>query len=153
MASPNEKIALYLSLFRGRDDIFARRWERGEKSGYSPAYSFDWAEFNAHRSRGGSMKDFDRKTPIPLEENVILRHLQGQDTIGIYPILASNTSFFLAADFDHENWLEDCRKYQDGLVELGLTTYIERSRGHRQRDYSWIIAEFCSAKRYGRDTR
>ena len=62
-----DKITLYRSLFRGRDDIFARRWEKDGKSGYPPAYSFDWNEFNAHRSRGGTLKNFEngsRKGPV-----------------------------------------------------------------------------------------
>ncbi len=35
-----DKIKLYRSLFRGREDIYARRWEKSGKSGYSPAYEF-----------------------------------------------------------------------------------------------------------------
>jgi hypothetical protein len=30
------KIDLYKTLFRGREDIFAQRWEKGGKAGYSP---------------------------------------------------------------------------------------------------------------------
>lgn len=40
MASPSaEKIALFRSLFRGRVDVFPRRWENSKtgKSGYAPA--------------------------------------------------------------------------------------------------------------------
>ena len=35
-----EKIKLFTSLFKGRTDVFARRWERWSTdiSGYSPAY-------------------------------------------------------------------------------------------------------------------
>jgi hypothetical protein len=33
-----EKIALFRSLFRGRDDVYAVRWERADgESGYAPA--------------------------------------------------------------------------------------------------------------------
>lgn len=37
-SSPQEKIKLYRSLFRGREDVFARRWHsiKSEKSGYQP---------------------------------------------------------------------------------------------------------------------
>lgn len=37
-----ENIDLYMSLFRGREDIFAKRWENYDKSGYMPAYELDW---------------------------------------------------------------------------------------------------------------
>lgn len=123
-----DKIELYRSLFRGREDIFARRWEKSGKSGYSPAYTFDWNEFNAYRARGGSLKDFDNKAPIPLTDSIIHQHLLGQIVVGMYPILEDNTSYFLAADFDHANWLEDCKRYQEEMRRLGLSAYIERSR-------------------------
>lgn len=123
-----DKITLYRSLFRGRDDIFARRWEKDGKSGYSPAYLFDWDEFNAHRTLGGTLKNFENKTPVALTDEIIYEHLKGRVALGVYPILLDNTSYFLAADFDHGDWLTDCKKYQQGISALGLVAYIERSR-------------------------
>jgi len=40
----DEKISLFLSLFMGRRDIYARRWEsfRTGKSGYMPACKNEW---------------------------------------------------------------------------------------------------------------
>ena len=40
-----DQLNLFLSLFRGRLDVYARHWEKNGKSGYSPAYSFNWQEF------------------------------------------------------------------------------------------------------------
>ena len=94
-----EKLALYRSIFHGRDDAYPRRWEKDGKSGWTPAYSFDWSEFNAHRARGGTIKNFEHKTLLPLTNEVLLNHLLGKETIGIYPILSDNTSYFIAADF------------------------------------------------------
>jgi hypothetical protein len=39
LSSPEDKIALFRSLFRGRDDVYPRRFENRKtgKSGYSPA--------------------------------------------------------------------------------------------------------------------
>ena len=41
---PELKIALFRSLFRGREDAFARRWQSAKtgKSGYSPACGNEW---------------------------------------------------------------------------------------------------------------
>jgi len=41
---PSEKIRLYMSLFKGRDDVYAKRWEskQKEKSGYSPSCLNEW---------------------------------------------------------------------------------------------------------------
>ena len=123
-----EKIALYTSLFRGRDDVYARRWDKNNHSGWSPAYSFDWNEFNAHRANGGSMKDFENKTLIPLSDEIFKKHLLGNETIGIYPILPDDTSYFIAADFDKSSWKEDVKKFVNTCSEYDLNTYTEISR-------------------------
>lgn len=43
-SSPQEKIALYKSLFIGRNDVFALRWfnSKSQKSGYSPVCANKW---------------------------------------------------------------------------------------------------------------
>ena len=43
-SSPEAKIALFRSLFRGRDDVYPRRFESRKtgKSGYAPACSNEW---------------------------------------------------------------------------------------------------------------
>ena len=60
-----------MSLFRGRTEVYARRWEKDGRSGYSPAYDFNWDEFMAHKRRGGSMKDFENKKLISLTKEVV----------------------------------------------------------------------------------
>ena len=41
--SPEEKITLFRSLFRGREDVYAERWEgRDGQSGYMPASEKNW---------------------------------------------------------------------------------------------------------------
>src|SRR5947209_6191302 len=41
--SPEDsKIALFRSLFKGRDDVYALRWEAKGKTGYSPASIRNW---------------------------------------------------------------------------------------------------------------
>jgi len=124
----DEQINLYLSLFRGRTDVYARRWEKGEKSGYSPAYDFNWTEFLAHKNRGGTMASFENKTVIPLTPDVIKKHLAGRDVVGIYPLLENNTSYFIAADFDGGNAFVEGQKLIQICKELNLPAYLEKSR-------------------------
>ncbi len=124
----SEKTHLFMSIFMGRTDVFARRWEKDNRSGYSPVYRFDWNEFNEHRRRGGSIKDFENKELVPLTAEVIKNHLLGMHVIGIYPILPDNTSYFLAADFDGDSWNKEAIDYFNQCKEVGLISYIERSR-------------------------
>ena len=57
---------VYMDLFRGRKDIYARHWEKNGKSGYSPAYQFNWQEFLAFKAKGGRLADFANKKPLVL---------------------------------------------------------------------------------------
>ena len=122
------QINLYRSLFRGRDDVYARRWEKNGRRGWSPAYSLDWTEFNAHRAAGGSLKDFGNKELTPLTDQVITQHLQGKEAIGVYPILPNNTSPFIAGDFDKASWQDDIHTFVAVCVEHKLQPYCEISR-------------------------
>ena len=129
MGTTPEHISLYKSLFQGRDDVYARRWEKNTKSGWSPAYAFDWNEFNAHRAHGGTIKDFKNKTLVPFTNGVIEDHLEGKETMGIYPILPDNTSHFIVADFDESTWKDDARNLIDVCDTNNLSAYAEISRG------------------------
>ena len=88
----NEQVRIFLPLFRGREDVYALRWERDGKSGYMPAYDLNWDEFSNHKAKGGTLKDFPHKKFSKLTEQRILNHLSGKETIGIYPLLADNSS-------------------------------------------------------------
>jgi hypothetical protein len=41
------------SLFRGRKDIFAHRWEKGGMAGYFPQYDYDPYQYLLHKMKGG----------------------------------------------------------------------------------------------------
>lgn len=123
-----EQILLFRSLFRGRQDVYARYWEKGDKHGYSPAYSFDWTTFNAHRAKGGTLGTFTDKTLKPLTLDVLRDHLEGKQTIGLYPLLPDNSSWFIAADFDKKNWYDDAIRFVATCREHQLPAYLERSK-------------------------
>nr|NQU92569.1 restriction endonuclease subunit R [Bacteroidota bacterium] len=98
--SPIDNLHLFKSLFRGREDIFAIRWEKNGKSGYFPAYDFDPYQFRLHKIKGGTIQTYPDKQLSALTNKQILKHLNGGHFIGIYPLLKDNTSWFIAADFD-----------------------------------------------------
>lgn len=97
------QIQLFKSVFKGREDVFAVRWEKGNKSGYRTAYHYDPYMYRAHKMKGGTLQNYSDKTSLKLTDEEIAKHLKGEQLIGIYPMLQDNTSHFIVADFDESN--------------------------------------------------
>jgi superfamily II DNA or RNA helicase len=123
-----EKIALFKSLFKGREDGFAIRWEKGSKSGYMPAYYYDPFRYRAHKIKGGTFDNYPDKKHLPLTDTELSKHIDGAQHIGMYPMLTDNTSWFIVADFDKKDWLKDCHQFQETCKKHGIPAYLERSR-------------------------
>jgi superfamily II DNA or RNA helicase len=138
--SLSNQIQLFKSVFKGREDVFAIRWEKGNKSGYMPAYQYDPYMYRAHKMKGGTFQNYNDKTYLKLTDHEISKHLSGQQLIGVYPLLHDNTSYFLAADFDEADWLNDARKFLKACNERNIPAYLERSRSGKG-GHVWIFFE------------
>ena len=132
------EIALFRSLFKGREDVFALRWEKENKSGYMPAYFYDHYRYRAHKMKGGTFQNFTEKNYLPFTDRELLKHLAGEQLAGVYPLLTDNTSWFIAADFDKENWLEECKQFQSACEAKQIPAYLERSRSGKG-GHVWIF--------------
>ena len=124
-----EKVALFRSLFRGRDDVYPRRWEndRTGKSGYAPACSNEWKPQTCGKPRikCGSCPN---QAFLSVTDEAIVDHLRGRHTLGVYPMLADSTCHFLAADFDKETWRADAEAFLAACNSTGVPAVLERSR-------------------------
>jgi len=129
------KIALFQSLFRGRDDVYARRFEsrRTGRAGYQPACANEWERglCDKPRIRCG---DCPHRRLLPVTEDVIRHHLSGQDdsgrdfVMGVYPLMPDETCHFLAIDLDREEWPKDAAALVETCRQLELPAGLERSR-------------------------
>ena len=140
MEFTNEDIIYLLNLFKGREDIFALRWENGNKSGYMPAYSYDPYHYRLHKANGGTFQSYAHKSYLPLSEIEITKHLNGLQQIGIYPLLQDNTSWFLVADFDKSDWQQHALKFLELCTAKNIPAYLERSRSGNGA-HVWIFFE------------
>jgi len=138
--SPSTQIQIFKSVFKGRDDVFAIRWEKENKNGYMPAYFYDPYLYRAHKMKGGTFQNYKAKSYLKLTDKEIEKHLQGEQQIGIYPLLQDNTSYFLAADFDKSDWISDATKFLKVCAERNITAYLERSSSG-QGGHVWIYFE------------
>ena len=142
-----EKIARFRSLFRGRDDVYARRFEnaRSGKTGYSPACGNEWMRGVCDKPR---VKCSDCPNPcwLGVTDEAIHWHLAGRDAddkpfvMGLYPMLRDETCFFLALDFDGEGWRDDMAAFALACRERGLPAAIERSRSGNG-GHAWFFFE------------
>lgn len=129
-ADNQEKIDIFKRLFRGRMDAFAYRWEQktGEgKSGYNPACDNEWHPLLCNRPEI-PCKDCRHRQNIAMSDYHIRSHLKGNLTMGMYAIMSDDTCYFLAVDFDKENWRSDAAEFMKSCRELGVPAALEISR-------------------------
>jgi hypothetical protein len=83
---PSEKISLFMPLFKGREDVYAKRWQSKDgRSGYAPVCLNEW---KSGLCRKPTVKCFDcpHKSYDVLDEKVMEAHLRGSIVAGIYPM-------------------------------------------------------------------
>ncbi len=126
--SPEQKIAIFRNLFRGRTDIFASRWQNQQgRSGYSVACDNEWIQGVCNKPRIKCL-DCTHRQFSKLNDQVLYRHLAGRQVVGLYPLLQDNTCHLLAADFDKGNWQDEVKAMSRACTEYGVPHAVEISR-------------------------
>ena len=133
-STSQEKIDFFLSLFRGRNSLYARRYYnlKTGKSGYVPACQNEWqpgiCDKKAYRC-----PDCPNRSFRPLTAQTVRAHLMGKDefcrdVVGIYPTLEDDRTWLLAVDFDDGDWRGDVSVFREVCISFGITPAVERSR-------------------------
>ena len=78
-STPDEKIRLFRAMFRGREDVYARRYvsAKSGKCGYSPACAVEWARGICDKKRVACAVCPNRKL-LPLDDDTVRMELWGQ---------------------------------------------------------------------------
>jgi superfamily II DNA or RNA helicase/very-short-patch-repair endonuclease len=144
---PAAKIKLFRSLFRGREDIYPRRFESRKtgKSGYSPACADEWGRGVCEKPRIKCTECPNRRF-LQITDEVIGWHLSGREgrggdfVMGVYALLQDETCFFLAVDFDGEDWQRDASAFLETCRRLDVPAVLERSRSGNG-GHVWLFFE------------
>ena len=125
--SLQEKVDLFRSLFKGREDVFARRWysKTSGKAGYQPVCQNEWTPMCDKRTF--KCADCPNRHFSPLTDNDIYRHLEGKDAdgrdvIGLYVLNEDNTCH---CEHGYKN---DVLAFIDVCRSWNIPCSVERSR-------------------------
>lgn len=140
--TPSEKITLLRSLFHGRTDVYAIRWEnKNGRSGYSPACKNEWDRRFCRKPKI-KCSECPNSEWLPVTDKLIHSHLTGKQMIGVYPLLKDETCHFLAIDFDKATWREDVLSFMKVCRLFSVPAILERSQSGNGA-HIWIF--FASA--------
>ena len=131
------KVALFRRLFAGRSDVYPVRWENisAQKSGYAPACSNEWRRGICAKPQV-KCTECANQAFISVSDQMIENHLRGEIraggrvvpfVAGVYPLLADETCWFLAVDFDGESWSRDALVFISACRERNVPAALERS--------------------------
>ncbi|HWY30500.1 MAG TPA: hypothetical protein VNX46_07095, partial [Candidatus Acidoferrum sp.] len=146
-SSPAAKIELFRSLFRGREDVYPRRFESRKtgKAGYAPACANEWIRGVCEKPRI-KCTDCPNRRFLLITDEVVGWHLSGRDNggsdfvMGVYAMLQDETCFFLAVDFDEEDWQQDAAAFLETCRRLDVPAALERSRSGNG-GHIWLFFE------------
>lgn len=124
-----EKVRLFRSLFKGREDILPTRFmsKKTGKAGYAPACTNKFVRGVCDLPRI-KCSECPNQAFTQVDDRMVLDHLQGRHVMGVYPLLEDETCWFLAIDFDKSCWQEDVGAFVETCEAMEVPVAIERSR-------------------------
>lgn len=124
-----EKVRLFRSLFRGREEVFPTRFvsKRTGKPGYAPACRNKFVKGVCELPKV-KCGECPNQAFIAFDDAAVVGHLTGRHVMGVYPLLDDETCWFLAVDFDKSTWTEDVGAFVETCRRAGLPVATERSR-------------------------
>ena len=157
-STSQEKVDFFLSLFRGRDNLYAKRYHnlKTGRSGYVPACQNEWlsglCDKKAHRCPECPNRAFKSLSAQTVRAHLIGNDEFCRDVVGIYPMLEDDRTWLLAVDFDENTWQEDVSAFREACVSYGIVPAVERSRSGNGAHVWFFFSEpvaAADARRFG----
>lgn len=141
--STQDKLAIYRSLFRGREDVYAKSFVTPDGGiQYYPSYTYGWKELPP-----------DKRQTEAFTDAVLKAHLRGEVSLGLFPLTLEETCYFLVMDFDESDWQVATLAVKDLADKQGFSGHIEISRSG-QGAHLWFFFEQALpaglARRFGK---
>jgi hypothetical protein len=144
---PAAKVGLFRTLFRGREDIYPRRFEsrRTGQAGYAPACANEWVRGICEKPRI-KCSDCPNRRFLPVTDEVIGWHLLGRDgdgsafVMGVYPMLLDESCFFLALDLTAETGSKIAKLFSN---PAGNSMYLPHWSDHGR---AMVAMSGCSSR-------
>ncbi len=135
--SREDKINIYCSYFKGRNDIYAERYydkKTGEKK-YAPVCVNKFKNVCDFKCKSCTKKEY-----IGLNRQELIKHFKGMKSFGIYPMLDNDECYFLVIDFDDGDYFTSAILYKKICNQLGIDSLIEISQSGSGA-HIWIFFE------------
>lgn len=137
-ATADDRVKLFLTLFRCRENLYPRYWEnKSGKKGYSPVCNNEWASGICKKPKV-KCSSCNHQAFKVFDESVARLHLQGKEVVGTYTLKQNNKCSFLAADFDKATWKKDVLAFKNAAASIGVDVAIERSRSGKG-GHAWVF--------------
>jgi superfamily II DNA or RNA helicase len=124
-----DKVKLFRSLFRGRQDVFPIRFvsKKTGKPGYAPVCDNKFVRGLCELPKI-KCGECTNQAFVPYDDAATIAHLTGRHVMGVYPLLHDDTCWFLAVDFDKHEWRDDVAAFVAACQRASVPFSVEKSR-------------------------
>jgi superfamily II DNA or RNA helicase len=144
--TPDQKVEIFAGLFKGRNDIYATRWENAKgRNGYGLACDNEWKSGVCAKPKV-KCGECPNQQFKPITKQTIYDHLSGKIIVGLYPLCKDNSAHLLAIDFDKSDWRASIQAISKACSTHQIPHAIEISRSGNGAHLWVFFSEAISAK-------
>lgn len=123
-----QKVELFYSYFRGRQDVYAVKWvNKIGREGFSPHGDGEWV-YNNNAKPVKKIHTYYPYTLATVEQHIRGEHEDFKYGVGIYPMLKDDTTYLVVIDFDSVKADEEVKAVIKTCQKFKINYLLERSQ-------------------------